>query len=138
MKKWKYSIHQNVHMCPQHKNEGKNVWYRKPSHNPPYPYGRPCSYRCITDLYFHNTISFTYCINVNLFFQAQINSRLQRHKNDVHYKIKDFQCWKCPKRFNSQTVLNKHLVAVHKEVLDDDKQMKVTEKQIGEFSIITN
>ena len=92
----------------------------------------------VTNLYFHNTISFTYCINVNLFFQAQINSRLQRHKNDVHYKIKDFQCWKCPKRFNSQTVLNKHLVAVHKEVLDDDKKMKVTEKQIGEFSIITD
>ena len=65
---------------------------------------------------------------------------MQRHKNDVHFKIKNYQCWKCPKRFNSQTVLNKHVVAVHKEVLDDDDQMKVTEKQIGEcfLKVITN
>ena len=39
---------------------------------------------------------------------------IRRHMNDVHFDIRKWQCWQCPRRFKCGSALNKHLVNVHK------------------------
>lgn len=68
------------------------------------------------------------------------NSKLKRHIEGVHLKIKDFECEQCDMKFSDNSKLKRHIKMVHLNIKDhiceyDNCDMKFSEKSTLKFHI---
>ena len=124
--------------CKWHGGKGqlKEHWQLKhPGED--YPYVCPeCPHRTLTStaMYAHikahhvKSEEIFYCTNCP--YSARVKDHLTRHAKRVHMKIKDFQCEHCDNSYGTKRDLQKHLVAIHKVIFQDERRMKVINQLI--------
>ena len=63
-------------------------------------------------------------------YTTRLRDHLTRHDKVVHLRVKEFHCEHCISSFGTKRDLLKHLVAIHKVVLPDEKKMKKISESI--------
>lgn len=79
--------------------------------------------------------SINHCTNCDVYFANRYN--LRRHRNNIHYKIKPFQCLRCENKFAAKSDCKKHSTT-HIPLQCQFCKKKIENKFIYNFHISTH